>query len=144
MLETYESDYITKITDLTVNGKLYWYETKNDNISRSYRSDVCKYTEKVMKFINSNKELLNIEKEVVFTITRSHVIIDDSTSYSLHSIYYKDDSNEVEFNIDSLNEKTIEYKMLKRLFDVVEKYIENRDNNLKINNIYSFLNNFNK
>lgn len=144
MLESYESDYITKITDLTVNGKLYWYETKNDNISRSYRSDACKYVEKVMKIINSNKELLNIEKEVVFTITRSHVIIDDSTSYSLHSIYYKDDSNEVEFNIDSLNEKTIEYKMLKRLFDVVEKYIENRDNNLKITNIYSFLNNFNK
>ena len=147
MVESYEYKYIKKIIDLTINNKLNWSEFKNNNIEKSYKSDKYKFNVKELKIINNNKEIIDTNKQFEFIIRKEYLESNSTYSYILNSIYYKEcfSNNfdiEIIFDIKSSNEVTMEYKMLNRLFNIVNKHIEDKNNALRISNIYAFLDNF--
>ena len=148
MIDDYEAKYIERIIELTTNGKMEWYEYEeeihDDEHSifnkKSYKCNCGYDTTESVKF-NGNIELVTVPYIAYFVITMT------PTNYTLTNTFYKKNdyttpNKSVSFNIDSDNETTMEYKILKRLYDVVATCVDKRNKSLKVQNIFAFLSNF--
>ena len=149
MIDDYEAKYIERIIELTTNGKMEWYEYEEENHGddeysvfnkKSYKCN-CRYNTTESIKVNGNRELITVPYIAYFVITMT------PTNYTLTNTFYKTSNTSeydrtVSFNIESDNETTMEYKILKRLYDVVATCVDKRNKSLKVQNIFAFLSNF--
>ena len=145
MISKLEASFIEKIISLTTDKKITWsvYTHKNDTDSKessmndykSYLSNSLQYEERF--FDDKIKDLITKKMRCVFRIERWYRNIN-----LICGFVNGDDYTISNFSIGSSDEKSIEYRMLNRLFDIVEDYNNKKVEADKLNNISSFMENF--
>lgn len=145
MISKLEASFIEKIIGHTVDNKIKWkvYNPKKDSDFntmplidgyKSYSTDTIYYEERVMD--TKTKTLVTKKRKCVFRVDHSPKHI------KLICWFIGEYFDLSVFSIESIDDKTFEYKILDRLFTIIEDSNTKKENADKISNITSFISNF--
>ena len=145
MISKLEASFIEKIIGHTVDNKIKWkvYNPKKDSDSntfplidgyKSYSTDTIQYEERVMD--TKTRTLVTKKMKCVFRVDRgpNHI--------KLICWFIGEYFDLSDFSIESIDDKTFEYKILDRLFTIIEDSNTKKVEADKIANITSFISNF--
>ncbi len=135
MLDQSECKYIEKIIDLTNTDKLIWIR----NGDNSFINKDFKYKTRIMN--KETKEIEVGEMSIDFIMTKNFVY----QRYELKSIFYHKNyisnnyTKPCEFSYITNDINSIEYKLLDRLFALIDYKVNNDEKKIKMNHILTFL-----